>query len=74
MVVIEDSTMRRLLAVAVAVSIIWVSLSACYIGPPPVQYAALAVIDGQPTAVVAACGRPTIDLDLYLDDALWMMS
>jgi hypothetical protein len=33
MVVIEDSTMRRLLAVAVSVSIIWVSLSACYIGP-----------------------------------------
>ncbi|HEX5145236.1 MAG TPA: hypothetical protein VFW21_15335 [Mycobacterium sp.] len=60
--------MRRLVAVTVAVCMAWMSLGACYTGPAPVQYAALAVIDGRPTAVVAACGRPTVGVDLYLDD------
>jgi len=43
------------------------SLGACYWGPDPVQYAALAVVDGRPAAVVAACGRPQIDVTVFLD-------
>jgi hypothetical protein len=44
------------------------SLSACYMGPDPVQYGALAVIDGKATAVVALCGRSTSHLSVYQDD------
>jgi hypothetical protein len=44
------------------------SLSACYMGPDPVQYGALAVVDGKATAVVALCGRSTTYLDVYQDD------
>jgi hypothetical protein len=66
-VVSDHSTMRRSLAV-VAVLIAWTSLSACYTGPLPTQYAALAVIGGRPTAVVAVCGRSTVYVNLYLDD------
>lgn len=60
--------MRRWLAMAVAVLMAWMSLGACYLGPDPVQYAALAVIDGRPTAVVAVCGRSTVSVDVYLND------
>jgi len=68
----------RSLAVAGAVLTVGISLGACYFAPfgsDPVQYAALAVIDGRPTAVVAVCGRSTVTVDVYLnedstDDAL----
>lgn len=53
---------------AVAVLMAWMSLGACYLGPDPMQYAALAVIDGRPTAVVAVCGRPTVSVDVHLND------
>ncbi|MGI5242075.1 hypothetical protein [Dactylosporangium sp. CA-139066] len=69
MPIAEDSTMTRSLAVAVAVLMAMISTGACYLapfGPDPVQYAALAVIDGRPTAVVAACGRSTVDVKVYL--------
>ena len=49
--------MRRLSGVAGVVLMACLSLSACYLGPSPIQYAALAVIDGRPTAVVASCGK-----------------
>lgn len=62
------STMRRLLAATAAALTAGTTLSACYLGPDPVQYAALAMIDGRPTAVVAACGRPTVNVDIYLND------
>jgi hypothetical protein len=67
MAVTDNSTMRRLLALVV-VLVAWTSLGGCYVGPDPVQYAALAVIDGRPTAVVAVCGRPTVSVDIYLND------
>lgn len=60
--------MRRSLGVVVVMLVAWPSLGACYVGPDPVQYAALAVIDGRPTAVVAACGRSTVTVEVYLDD------
>jgi hypothetical protein len=60
--------MRRSFGLAVLVLLAWVSLGACYLGPDPVQYAALAVIDGRPTAVVAACGRSTVSVEVYMDD------
>ncbi|GAA4257626.1 hypothetical protein GCM10022255_075150 [Dactylosporangium darangshiense] len=71
MPITEDSAMMRSLAVAGAVLTVGISLGACYLapfGPDPVQYAALAVIDGRPTAVVAVCGRPTVVVDVYLDE------
>ena len=37
-------------------------------GPDPVQYAALGVVDGKATAVVALCGRSSADLSVYQDD------
>src|SRR5215467_11865684 len=58
--------MRRSGAAATALAT--TLLGGCYLGPLPVQYAALAVIDGRPTAVVAVCGRPTVHVDVYLDD------
>ncbi len=60
--------MRRSLAVVVALFLPLMSLSACYLGPDPVQYAALAMVDGRPSAVVAVCGRPTVHVELYLND------
>lgn len=60
--------MRRALTTAVAVFMAWMSLGACYLGPLPVQYAALAVLDDRPTAVVAICGRSTVSVDVYLND------
>jgi hypothetical protein len=68
MAITEDSTMRRSLAVAAAALIAWMSLGACYLGPLPVQYAALALIDGRPTAVVAVCGRSTVSVDVFLNE------
>ena len=43
------------------------SVSSCYMGPDPVQYGALAVVDGKATAVVALCGRTSSDLTVYRD-------
>jgi hypothetical protein len=43
-------------------------LSACYMGPDPVQYGALAVLNGKATAVVALCGRSASDLSVYQND------
>ncbi|NJC73965.1 hypothetical protein HC031_30260 [Planosporangium thailandense] len=67
-VIIDSSFMRRSLAVAVAAVMAWISLGACYLGPDPVQYAALSVIAGRPTAVVAVCERSTVRVELYLND------
>jgi hypothetical protein len=55
--------MRRPLAVLAAL----LTLGGCYLGPDPVQYAALASVDGRPTAVVAACGRPSVSVDVFLN-------
>lgn len=68
MAVTEDSTMRRSVAVAVAAVMAWISLGACYLGPLPVQFAALAMIAGRPTAVIAVCERSTVSVDLYLNE------
>ncbi|GAA2328893.1 hypothetical protein GCM10010170_005970 [Dactylosporangium salmoneum] len=43
-------------------------LSGCYLGPDPIQFAALAVVDGKPTAFVAVCGRSTVDVEVYRND------
>jgi hypothetical protein len=51
--------------VAVTALVAWASLAACYLGPLPEQYAALAVVDGRPTAVVAVCERPTVTVRIY---------
>lgn len=59
---------RRLLILAAVAVTACASLSACYLGPDPVQYGALAVVDGKATAVVALCGRSTSDLSVYQDD------
>lgn len=67
-VVVNHYRMRRWLVVTVATFAALISLGGCYHGPDPVQFAALAVIDGKPTAVVAVCGRPTISVHLYRDD------
>jgi hypothetical protein len=41
------------------------TLAACSAGTPgPVQFAALAVVDGKPTAVVITCGKPQIMVSL----------
>src|SRR5262245_6955312 len=60
--------MRRRIPAIVALLVACASLTACYMGPDPVQYAALASINGHPTAVIAACGRPHIRVVFYLDD------
>ncbi|MEU8263398.1 hypothetical protein AB0C02_22570 [Micromonospora sp. NPDC048999] len=64
----EDSTMRRSVAVAAAVVMAWSSLGACYLGPLPVQYAALAMVAGRPTAVIGVCERSTVSVELYLNE------
>ena len=66
----EDAGMgdiRRLVLPIVALTACG-SLSACYMGPDPVQYAALGVVDGKATAVVALCGRSSADLSVDQDD------
>jgi hypothetical protein len=56
------------------------TLGGCYLGPSPVQYAALAVVDGRATAFVASCGRSSVEVRLYLNDGsggplrLWSVS
>jgi hypothetical protein len=60
--------MRRSLRVAAALLVAWASVGACGGNPPLRQHAALAVVDGHPTAVVAACGRSTVDVAVYRDD------
>ncbi|MET8153032.1 hypothetical protein ACIBSW_30830 [Actinoplanes sp. NPDC049668] len=62
--------MRRSFGTAAAVLISWSALGGCYLGPDPVQIAALAVIDGRPTAVLAACGKTSVGVELSLDDAV----
>jgi hypothetical protein len=59
---------RRLFALPAVGLMVCGSVSACYIGPDPVQYGALAVVNGKATAVVALCGRSTTDLSVYRDD------
>lgn len=59
---------RRLLVVLAVILAAYASLSGCYRGPDPVQYAALAVVDGKATAVVALCGRSTSHLSVFQDD------
>jgi hypothetical protein len=61
--------MRRYVALAVAVACL-LSLTACYFGPwpSPVQYAALEMVDGKPTAVVVTCGLPGVIVRLYAVD------
>jgi len=44
------------------------TLGGCYLGPSPVQYAALAVVDGRATAFVASCRRSSVHLSLYSDE------
>lgn len=61
-----DMRRRLVFPVAVLVGCTW--LGGCYMGPDPVQYGALAVIDGKATAVVALCGRSTTHLSVYQDD------
>jgi hypothetical protein len=63
----DDGVMRRLLGLVGALTAV-LSVHACYLGPDPVQYAALAVVDGRPTAVVAVCGRPTVKVEVYRND------
>lgn len=60
--------MTRSPAAVLAVLLAAWSLGGCYIGPDPIQYAALAMVDGRPTAVVAACGRPAVDVNVYLNE------
>lgn len=60
--------MRRSVAVAAAAVMAWISLGACYLGPDPMQYAALAMIAGRPTAVIVVCERSTVSVDLFLND------
>lgn len=62
------ATVRRALAVAVAVPMALMSLSGCYPGPDPVQYAALTMVNDRPTAVVAACGRSEVTVQVFLND------
>jgi hypothetical protein len=67
----EDEAMgdfRRLLALPIVALMACGSLSACYMGPDPVQYAALGVADGKASAVVALCGRPSADVSVYRND------
>ena len=59
---------RRLVVLPVVLLAACASLSACYMGPDPVQYGALAMIDGTPTAVVALCGRTATRLSVYRND------
>jgi hypothetical protein len=59
---------RRLLILPAVALMACASLSACYMGPDPVQYGALAVVDGKATAVVALCGRSTSGLIVYQND------
>jgi len=59
---------KRSLAVAVAVLISCVALGACYMGPLPVQHAALAIVDGKPAAIVAVCEESSVDVVLALTD------
>jgi hypothetical protein len=60
--------MRRLSVAAVVALMSCLSLGACYLGPDPVQNAALAVVAGRPTAVVAVCGQSIVTVRLYLHD------
>jgi hypothetical protein len=59
---------RRVFVLPAVAVLACASLSACYLGPDPVQYGALAVVDGKATAVVALCGRSTTYLTVYQDD------
>src|SRR4051794_37653407 len=59
---------RRVLVLPAIGLMVCGSISACYIGPDPVQYGALAVVDGKATAVVALCGRSTTGVSVYRDD------
>jgi len=59
---------RRLFVLSAVGLMVCGSMSACYMGPDPVQYGALAVVDGKATAVIALCGRSSSDLDVYRDD------
>src|SRR5215212_3508475 len=61
-------TMRRHLVVAATMLTASMPLGACYLGPLPIQYAALAVVDGRPTAIVAMCGCTTASIDVYRND------
>jgi len=70
-VVAEDPEMgdfRRLFVLPAVGLMVCASVGACYMGPDPVQYGALAVVDGKATAVVALCGRSSTDLSVYRDD------
>jgi hypothetical protein len=64
----DDQSMRRTGIVASVVLMSLLALSACYIGPDPIQYAALAMIDGKPTAVVASCGQTSFHVTIFRDD------
>jgi hypothetical protein len=68
MEVAEDSSMRRSLAVAMVVVMAGISLAGCFLRRPLVQRAALAMVDGRPTAVVAACGRSSVDVAVHQDN------
>lgn len=56
---VDDRPMWRASGVAAVMLMACGSLSGCYLGPDPIQYAALAVVDDRPTAVVATCGKET---------------
>ena len=64
----EMGDFRRLFVLPAVGLMVYGSMSACYMGPDPVQYGALAVVDGKATAVVALCGRSSSDLSVYRDD------
>lgn len=59
---------RRLFVLPAVGLMVCGSVSACYMGPDPVQYGALAVVDGKATAVIALCGRSSTSLTVYQDD------
>jgi len=59
--------MRRFSGVAGVLLVACGLLSACYMGPDPIQYGALAVVDGKATAVVANCGKESFRVSVYRD-------
>lgn len=64
----EMGDFRRHLVLPAVGLVVCGSMSACYLGPDPVQYAALAVVDGKATAVIALCGRSSAGLNVHRDD------
>jgi hypothetical protein len=60
--------LRRPAALSAMVCLVYGSLTACYMGPDPVQYGGVAMVDGKATAVIAGCGRSTLKVDVDQTD------